>query len=193
MLWMHLITVMGTRRENIILCSDGGDGRLFWWKIKHIIPELSICSPEKNDVPFALIVSHTNQTQHLHTINSKTDTTNITSMAQIYERLIIPQRMTVTHQKSSARTQLRADFFICTMGAQKLLKQAQTYSVSAQDISLFCDRGHVVVIIANYTQPWHSSVKFLILKVHLEKDLAQFLNRKVSEVAHFQVIKKMME
>lgn len=102
-------------------------------------------------------------------------------MAQIYERLIIPRRVTVTHQKSSATAQPRADFFICTMGAQKLLKQAQTYLITAQDVSLFRDRGHVVVIIANYTQLWHSSVKFLILKIHHEKDLAQFLYRKVSE------------
>lgn len=30
MLWMHLIIVMETRRENIILWSDRGDGKLFW-------------------------------------------------------------------------------------------------------------------------------------------------------------------
>lgn len=73
-------------------------------------------------------------------------------MAQIYERLIIPCRVTVTYQKSSATIQPRADFFICTIGAQQLLKQAQAYSITAQDISPFRDKGHVVVIIANYTQ-----------------------------------------
>lgn len=89
-------------------------------------------------------------------------------MAQLYERLVIPCRVTVTHQKSSATTQPRADF-ICTTGAQQFLKQAQTYLATAQDISLIHDRGHVVVNTGNYTQLWHSSVKFLILKVHLEK------------------------
>lgn len=64
MLWMHLIIVMGTRRENIPLWSDRGDGRLFWQEIKLVIPELSVRSPEKNDLPFALIILNTNQTQH---------------------------------------------------------------------------------------------------------------------------------
>lgn len=97
--------------------------------------------------------------------------------------------MTATHQKNSATTQPRAEFFICATEAQQLLKQAQTYLATAQDTSLIHDRGHVVVNIGSYTQLWHSSVKFLILKVHLEKGLAQFLHRKVSEVAYFQVIK----
>lgn len=86
----------------------------------------------------------------------------------------MPHRVTVRHQKSSDTTRPRADFFICATGAKNLLEQAQTYSTTAQDISVFCDRGHVVVIIANYTQLWHSSEKFLILKIHLEKDLALF-------------------
>lgn len=64
----------------------------------------------------------------------------------------MPHRVTVRHQKSSDTTRPRADFFICATGAKNLLEQAQTYSTTAQDISVFCDRGHVVVIIANYTQ-----------------------------------------
>lgn len=100
-----------------------------------------------------------------------------------------PCRVTVTHQKSSTTIQPGADFFIYTTEAQQLLKQAQTYLAAAQDISLIHDRGHGVVSTGNYTQLWHSSVKFLILKVHLEKGLAQFLYSKVSEVAYFQVIK----
>lgn len=64
MLWMHLIIVMGTRRENITLWSDRGDGRLFWQETKLVIPELSVCSPEKNDLPFALRILNTKQTQH---------------------------------------------------------------------------------------------------------------------------------
>lgn len=34
-----------------------------------------MCSPEKNDLPFALTILNPEQTQHLHdTINSKTET-----------------------------------------------------------------------------------------------------------------------
>lgn len=52
-----------------------------------MIPELSICSPEKNDLSFALIILNTYRTQHLHdTIKSKPETTNITSITLAWHK-----------------------------------------------------------------------------------------------------------
>lgn len=69
-------------------------------------------------------------------------------MAKLFEIPVV----IVTHHKSSATTQPRADFFICVTEAQQILKQAQTYLATAQDISLILDRGNVVVNTGNYTQ-----------------------------------------
>lgn len=69
-------------------------------------------------------------------------------MAQLFERLIIPVECN-TPEKISHNT----TFFICAKEAQQLLKQAQTYLATAQDISLILDRTNVVVNTGNYTQP----------------------------------------